>query len=457
MFRSKKSSTHILVSLGLALVLSACGPTTTQPSETATPVATVQQSDTATPATNTQQSDTPTPATTTQQSDTATPATGGQSAGTIKFGVPIAQTGALAGLGVPALEGIRFMTKTINDRGGVKVGDKSYTVELVVRDDASTPDNNRALTEQLITQDKVDFLIGGVGTNAVGQGLPVAERYGVPIITTFAYATTVLPKDPKYSFVNVMSTVDQFQGPLGFLKEQGVKDVALVTSNTALGESFAKAMPPLLEENGMRSVILERFEAKTTDFSPVTARLRNVKADALIVEAQAADSYNFRRAEVEQGICFPISVYEYGPNLQPDWPQGTGPAKDGAIGQTFWWGTMKGSQDRWFGDNAGFIKAYKEANGKEPVWASAQGVQSVELMVLAIEAAGKIDRNAVADAILNLQGSTLFGPIRFDPDHFNRGFVKNQMVVQQQGDQAAVIYPPSEATAKYVPQACAKK
>lgn len=444
---NRTRSLYLSLALVLATILAACGGT-----PASTPASSTTTGGTGASTSAPQAS----PSTASVAPSQSTETSGGASGGTITFGVPIAQTGALSGLGVPALEGIQFAVKTVNDKGGVKVGDKSYTIKVIARDDASTADTNKAVTEQLITQDKADVLIGGVGTNVVGQGLPIAERYGMPVVTTFAYAPTVLPKSPKYSFVNVMSTTDQYQGPLTFLKARGAKTVKLVTSNDALGEAFAREMPELVKAAGMQVVALERFEPKTTDFTPVTSRLKGVQSDALIVEAQAADSYNFRRAEVQQGICPKYSAYEYGPNLQPDWPKGTGEAKDGALGQTFWWGTMKGGQDRWFGDNQGFVKAYTAAAGKAPAWATAQGVQSVELMVLAIEKAGSLDKNAIAAAMAGLSGSTLYGPIKFDQSHFNRGFINNQLVVQQQGDQAVVIFPELEAKAQFKEQTCGK-
>jgi hypothetical protein len=82
----------------------------------------------------------------------------------------------------------------------------------------------------------------------------------------------------------------------------------------------------------------------------------------------------------------------------------------------------------------------------------------MELMAMAIEKAGKIDRDAIAKAFLDLEGSTMYGPIKFDPvDHFNRGFVKSQLVIQQQGPgiaDAKIIYPPSQAEAKWMPDKC---
>jgi branched-chain amino acid transport system substrate-binding protein len=378
----------------------------------------------------------------------------------VKIGVEIAQTGAAATLGVPGLKGIRFTADTINKRGGLDVGGKKYQIELVVRDDGSSPETARAVTQQLITEEKVDVLIAGVYSNIVASVMPIAERYSVPTISTFAYSPRVIPANAKYSFVNVMSIVDQFQGPLAFLKENGVSTVALAATNDDLGEGFVRNMPKYLEQYELKLAGVERFEKNTTNFAPIMARLKATRADAIIVEAGDPLSYQFRVAQKQYQACttFKFSVYEYGPPLQPDWVNSTKDAGIGGIGQSFWWKTQKGSPDRWFGDNAGFVKTYKETTGEDAGWSTAQGVQSMELMAMAIEKAGKIDRDAIAKAFLDLEGSTMYGPIKFDPvDHFNRGFVKSQLVIQQQGPgiaDAKIIYPPSQAEAKWMPDKC---
>jgi branched-chain amino acid transport system substrate-binding protein len=383
-----------------------------------------------------------------------------QSDGKIRIGVQIAQTGNASTLGVPGLKGIRFAAETINKRGGLDVGGKKYQIEIVARDDGSSPETARAVVQQLITEEKVDFLIAGVYSNIVASVMPIAERYGVPTISTFAYSPKVIPANAKYSFVNVMSISDQFQGPLEFLKENGVNTVALAASNDDLGEGFVRTMPRYLEQYGLKLAGVERFETNTTNFAPIMARLKATKADALIVEAGDPLSYQFRVAQKQYQACktFKFTVYEYGPPLQPDWVNSTKAAGIGGVGQSFWWKTQKGFEDRWFGNNAGFMKAYKEGTGEDAVWSTAQGVQSMTLMALAIEKAGKVDRDAVAKAFLELDGSTLFGPIKFDPvDHFNRGFVKNQLVIQQQGPtlaDAKIIHPASQAEAKWIPDSC---
>lgn len=380
--------------------------------------------------------------------------------GTLKVGVPIAITGALSALGESGSRGIAYAADIINKAGGLDVGGKKHKIELIVRDDGSSPETGRAVVQRLITEDKVTVMVGGVGSNIVAGMIPIIERYGVPMITTFAYSPKIMPAEPKFGFVNVMSIVDQFEGPLQFLKENGVAKVALAASNDDLGEGFVQAMPRFLDKYQLELVHTERFETNTTNFAPIMARLKATGADAIIVEAADPLSYQFRVAQAQYRACetFKFSVYEYGPPLQPDWVKGTGEAGIGGLGQSFWWPSQKGSPDKWVGDNAQFVKAYKEATGQDVNWATAQGVQSMVLMGLAVEKAGSLDGAAIADAFLKLDGTTFYGPIKFDPkDHFNRGFVESQLVLQQQGPELAdvkIVWPSAQAEAAWIPDTC---
>lgn len=381
-----------------------------------------------------------------------------QAAGQIKIGVEMALTGNGATLGTNALKGILFTVGRINARGGLTVGGKRYKLKLVVRDDSSNAETARAVVQRLITEDKVDVIIGGVISTVVGPSLLVAERYGVPVVTTFAYSSKVLPNNPKYSFVNVMSTGDQFTTPLSFVRSQGGKSVLVVVTNDELGQSTADALKALLPRYGLTSAGVERIDANTTDFASTMARIKNVKADALIVEAGSPTSYNFRIAQTRYNACnFKVSHYEYGPTLVPDWVDATRNAAVGPVSQAFWWPTMQGGKDRWFGNNAGFVRDFTRVKGAAPVWATAQGVQSTELMALAIEKAGRVDRKAIAGAFLRLRGSTLYGPIKFSADHFNRGFLSNVLVIQQQKPGVAgtrIVAPAGQAQVKYAPDKC---
>jgi ABC-type branched-subunit amino acid transport system substrate-binding protein len=79
---------------------------------------------------------------------------------TIRIGASVALSGSLSREGQLLREGYAFWADQINQSGGISVGGKRHTVQLVVYDDESNAATSERLTEKLITQDKVQFLLG---------------------------------------------------------------------------------------------------------------------------------------------------------------------------------------------------------------------------------------------------------------------------------------------------------
>src|SRR5215475_12002877 len=78
---------------------------------------------------------------------------------TIKIGASVALTGSLSREGRLLKEGYAFWLDHINQAGGIFLGGKRHTVQLVVYDDQSYVSNSAAPTEKLIAEDRVQFLL----------------------------------------------------------------------------------------------------------------------------------------------------------------------------------------------------------------------------------------------------------------------------------------------------------
>ena len=70
----------------------------------------------------------------------------------------------------------------INKSGGIKVGDKSYKIEIKFYDDKSSPSESAKLIEKLITEDKVNFLLGPYSSGVTIPDSIVAQRYKIPMV-----------------------------------------------------------------------------------------------------------------------------------------------------------------------------------------------------------------------------------------------------------------------------------
>src|SRR5690242_6673433 len=91
-------------------------------------------------------------------------ASNGGAGHTITFGATISITGKTAKEGEYARDGYQFFVDSINERGGIPVGDTTYQVKLRYYDDESDATRAALLYERLITEDHVDFLLGPYGS-----------------------------------------------------------------------------------------------------------------------------------------------------------------------------------------------------------------------------------------------------------------------------------------------------
>jgi len=79
----------------------------------------------------------------------------------VKIGTTKPLTGTEAVLGRNEWEGTQLWLDMVKEQGGIRGGDgNTYDVELFFYDDECKPDNVARLFEKLITDDKVDFLLG---------------------------------------------------------------------------------------------------------------------------------------------------------------------------------------------------------------------------------------------------------------------------------------------------------
>ena len=105
----------------------------------------------------------------------------------IRIGASLAQTGVAAAAGLDQLRGYQLCVKHVNDKGGV-LGRK---LDLVVYDDRTDRATAVRLYEKLITQDKVDLVLGPYTTPITDAVADVTERHKMPMVAPAAAATSI--------------------------------------------------------------------------------------------------------------------------------------------------------------------------------------------------------------------------------------------------------------------------
>ena len=114
----------------------------------------------------------------------------------IRIGASLAQTGLYAAIAQNQLRGYQLCVKHLNDKGGV-LGRK---LELVVHDDGSDPATAVRLYEKLITQEKVDLVLGPYSSAITDAVADVTEKHKMLMVAPIAPATSIYRKGRRFIF-----------------------------------------------------------------------------------------------------------------------------------------------------------------------------------------------------------------------------------------------------------------
>jgi len=178
----------------------------------------------------------------------------------IKIGTVLPITGAFSASGKYFQQGYQMATDEVNGAGGVDVGGTKMKVTLDLLDDGSNVTNSRALVEKLVTQDKVNFLLGGYDTSLVEAQEPVPDQYKIPYVEGGGAASAIFSRGYKYVF-GTLQTIDllgkitmdflQSEVDLGHLPKPS--KIALVWENTDHWQGLPEGRPGLRE--GQRRLV----------------------------------------------------------------------------------------------------------------------------------------------------------------------------------------------------------
>ncbi len=207
----------------------------------------------------------------------------------LTIGMVLPLTGPASGLGIPVKNQIALWPKAI----------AGENLKLVVLDDASDPTTGVKDTQRLVTEDKVDVIVGSVAT-------PVAIAM-VDVITQsdtaqLSLAPSVLPpgKD-KWVFRVPQSSDVMGYAVVQHMKGQKVKTIGFLGYADAYGELWLKVLQAEAEKNGMKVVAVERFGRADTSVTAQALKLASVNPDAILIVASGSGAGMPQKAIMERG------------------------------------------------------------------------------------------------------------------------------------------------------------
>ena len=239
----------------------------------------------------------------------------------MKVGLIASSTGPTAVVGIPQKNTGALLPKKI---GGI-------TIEYIVYDDASDPTQSVALVKKLLTEDKVDVIIGPSGSpNAMGTIQFIAEAK-TPMLAPVGTPAVVLPMDDQKRWVFKTTQNDDLisQALVSHMAKHGVKTVGFIGFSDAYGESWYRTFVPMAEKVGIKLVANERYARSDQSVIGQVAKIIAANPDAVLVGAAGGGTVLPHTTLVERG--YKGQIYQTHGAATPDFVRLGGKAVDGAV------------------------------------------------------------------------------------------------------------------------------
>lgn len=353
----------------------------------------------------------------------------------VRVGASVALTGKYARTGQEQLQGFQMWVEEVNARGGL-LGRK---VRLVYYDDESKPETGARLYEKLITDDKVDLLIGPYSSAVTMAASTVAEKHGMPMISSGASASEIWARGYKNIFGLYTPANTYMDQILEFAKAKGLKRVALIWENTEFPRDVANGVRAKAKDLGMKIVFEEEYGKASTDFTSMIIKMKARKPDIVIGGSYLPDSVAFMRQAKENRLYAKIFAFAVGPGL-PDFGQNLGLDAEGVMGNTQWEPTLNlpGAKE--------FAAKYQAKYGHLPGYHAAGGYGAGQVLEAAVKKAGAFDRDKLRQALFALDTVTAFG--RYKVDATGKQVGKPGYTVQWIDGERQLVLPAEVATHK---------
>ncbi len=331
----------------------------------------------------------------------------------IRVGGSLALTGPLASLGlIHKMVGEMYVDQ-VNQRGGWL----GRRVEWVLKDDQSKIDLTRTLYEQLLTGDKVDLLIGPLGTGGILSAMGVAQRYG-KMITHHTFGTPELAKYEQQFPAWALGAHPERTVPRNVLDALAAagkppKTIAVVTSKFPSVQFISTGARKEAEQRGIKEVLYLEWEFGNREFGSIAARVKAANPDFLWVGSNAMDSnllldalkkidYQPRNHFHQYPSAGPLASAPEGNNaLSVTIFEGHAPFTDSSVGDAF----AKGFRERARAANLPYVEPDTQAAASYVAW---------QLLEAAVIGTKSLDDKAMSNWLRTHSVDTIIGKLRFD-------------------------------------------
>ncbi len=354
----------------------------------------------------------------------------------VVMGGTISQTGKRAVAAGLMLEGRTIYVEELNARGGLL----GHKVELKYYDDKSNKRTAIELYGKLITEDKVDLVLGPYSSIITDPVANVMERYKQPFVS-YANVPGIFQRGRKYIFSHPTTfSPDRAEGLLRVAKKMGIKRIALITRPRKTGLQNLLGAQKWAKKLGLNVVLAERFQKKGTDYRALLRKIEASGAEAIIADASSWQSIPMIRQLRELNINLKMFGALQHAQLAK-FTEGLGGAAEYVVGYASWWPDpvlgYPGIKE--------FVEKYQKRYGKLPTYHVTYGYSGLQIMEAAVKEAGSFDPEKVREALATISVLTIRG--LFKPNEQGMSPIES-VAFQIQNGKRLLVWPAHVAQAK---------
>jgi branched-chain amino acid transport system substrate-binding protein len=206
---------------------------------------------------------------------------------TLKIGFVGVTSGPAAAWGTSNVRSMQTRAAWLNETGGVKIGDKTYDIEIVTFDDQKDPKRAIAGMEKM-AQEGIHYVVGPNVDDGAAAVRPVAEQNGI-IYFPYSFPKELYTPPASNAVLGMIANYQSGPAIYKYLMEnKGVKKIAFVAANESdplsqrdSGVAAAKAL-------GLEVVAeTDTYQNDTRDFTPVLTPIVQLNPDLLVLSGVA--------------------------------------------------------------------------------------------------------------------------------------------------------------------------
>jgi branched-chain amino acid transport system substrate-binding protein len=358
--------------------------------------------------------------------------------GPITIGISLPLTGDFSQPGTQAKRGYEVWAEGVNKSGGLMGRD----VKLNITDDASNQDTVVSDYTRLITQDKVDLVLGTFSSLLNFPASAVAEKNQMLYVEPAGGSPEMFTRGFKYLFFAQQATAShQADVFVNYVKSLPASKrpatAAYPTQDDPFTTPVIQSMQKQLEGLGVKTVYSEVYPPDTSNFQSMASSIKAKKPDLIAQGAVFEDGVGLIRSLKQVGYSPKMMFQTSAPSNAGQYSSGIGQANTQGVFYTVSWNEKASTPN-----NAEFVKAYAaDYNNETPAEDAADAYATAEVLQKAVEEVGSLDQAKLADYLHSNSVDTILGPLSWD----DTGAPQSDFLLAQWQDGNVEIVAPQDA------------